>query len=73
MWAAIDLTYYTGGQSNVDNAYNDDRQNNSRVGATFNFLVSKMSAIKIAYSTGAIVRFGANFSTFSIAWQKAFF
>jgi hypothetical protein len=72
MWAAIDLTYYTGGQSSVNDFYNDDRQNNSRLGATFNFPISKKSAIKIAYSTGAIIRLGANFSTISVAWQMAF-
>lgn len=73
MWAAIDFTYYTGGQTSVNDFYKDDRQNNSRLGATFNFPISKLSAIKIAYSTGAIIRFGGNFSTISIAWQMAFF
>ena len=73
MWAAIDFTYYTGGQSSLNDFYKDDRLNNSRVGATFNFPVGTLSAIKIAYSTGAIIRFGANFSTISIAWQMAFF
>ena len=72
MWAAIDLTYYTGGQSSVNDLYKDDRQNNMRIGATFNFPISKNSAIKIAYSTGAIIRLGANFSTISVAWQMAF-
>ena len=72
MWAAIDFTYYTGGQSSVNNLYNDDRQNNSRIGATFNFPVSKSNSIKLAYSTGAIIRIGANFSTLSIAWQMFF-
>jgi hypothetical protein len=72
MWAAIDFTYYTGGQSSVNDLYKDDRQNNSRFGATFNFPLSKVSAIKIAYSTGAIIRIGANFSTISIAWQMIF-
>ena len=73
MWAAIDFTYYTGGQSSIDGYYSDDRQNNSRIGATFNLPVSKQNSIKIAYSPGAIVRFGANFSTISVAWQMAFF
>lgn len=73
MWAAIDFTYYTGGQTSVNDFYKNDRQNNSRLGATFNFPISKLSAIKIAYSTGAIIRFGGNFSTISIAWQMAFF
>jgi hypothetical protein len=72
MWAAIDLTYYTGGQSSINDIYNDDRQNNSRIGGTFNFPLSKTSSIKIAYSTGAIIRFGSNFSTISAAWQMAF-
>ncbi|MCU0343850.1 MAG: transporter [Ignavibacterium sp.] len=73
MWAAIDLTYYTGGQSSVNDIYNDDRQNNTRVGATFNFPVSRASSIKLAYSTGAVIRIGGDFSTISLAWQTAFF
>jgi len=73
MWAAIDLTYYTGGQSAIDDIYKDDRQNNSRVGATFNMPVSRVSSIKLAYSTGAVIRIGGNFSTISVAFQTAFF
>jgi len=73
MWAAIDFTYYTGGRSSVNDIYNDDRQNNSRVGATFNFPISRQSAIKLAYSTGAVIRIGGNFSTISVAFQTAFF
>jgi hypothetical protein len=73
MWAAIDLTYYTGGQSAINDIYKDDRQNNSRVGATFNMPLSRVSSIKIAYSTGALIRVGGNFSTISVAFQTAFF
>ena len=73
MWAAINFTYYTGGRSSVDDIYKDDRQNNSRIGATFNLPISKQNSIKVAYSTGAIIRIGANFSTISIAWQMLFF
>ena len=72
MWSAIDFTYYVGGQSSVDDVYNNDLANNARIGGTFNFPVSKQNSIKFAYSTGAIIRFGANFSTVSIAWQMAF-
>jgi hypothetical protein len=73
MWAAIDVTYYTGGQSSINDIYKDDRQNNSRVGATFNLPVSRQSSIKLAYSTGAVIRIGGNFSTISVAFQTAFF
>ncbi len=72
-WASIDFTYYTGGQSSVNDVFMDDRLNNTRVGATFNFPVGKLGAIKVAYSTGAIIRIGANFSTISAAWQMVFF
>ena len=73
MWAAIDLTYYTGGQSSINNNYNDDRQNNMRIGATVVLPVNKQNSVKLAYSTGAIIRFGSDFSTLSIAWQTTFF
>ena len=43
----------------------------SSIGATLAFPVGSRHGIKIAYSTGAIVRFGANFDTFSIGWQTA--
>lgn len=72
MWAAIDLTYYTGGQSAVNGLKDDDDQNNVRVGGTFNFPISKRHAIKFAYSTGAIIRFGADFSIISVGWQYVF-
>jgi hypothetical protein len=73
MWAALDITYYTGGQSSVNGIRDNNDQNNIRVGATFNLPISRSQAIKVAYSTGAIIRFGANFSTISVAWQIAFF
>lgn len=69
MWAAIDVTYYTGGQSSVNGLNDNDNQNNVRVGATFNLPINKRHALKFAYSTGAIIRFGADFSTISAAWQ----
>lgn len=69
MWLALDATYYTGGKSSINDVYKDDRQNNSRIGATFVFPVLKRSSIKLAASTGAIVRSGADFNTYSIGWQ----
>ncbi len=69
MWLALDATYYTGGKSSIDDVIKDDRQNNSRIGATFVFPVLKSSSIRLAASTGAIVRAGADFNTYSIGWQ----
>jgi hypothetical protein len=71
MWAAFDATYYVGGRTTTDGVANNDRQSNTRMGATFAFPVGRRHSIKLAASRGAIVRAGTNFSTFSVGWQTA--
>jgi len=71
MWVAFDATYYVGGTSSIDDTYSDDRQDNSRMGATAVMPVGKRSSIKFAFSTGAIVRAGQDFTTFSIEIGRA--
>jgi hypothetical protein len=73
LWAALNFTYYIGGESTINGVVNDDRQENSRIGGTLVLPVGKRNSVKIAYSTGAIIRFGANFSTVSVAWQSIYF
>jgi hypothetical protein len=73
MWAALDMTFYTGGNSSIDGVPNKDRQSNSRIGATMVLPVGKRNSLKFAFSTGAIIRSGADFSTFSVGWQTTFF
>lgn len=70
-WVALDATAYRGGRSRVNGLPVGDRLNHSRVGATLGFPVGGRHAVKIAFSTGAIVRFGGNFDTFSVGWQTA--
>jgi hypothetical protein len=72
LWAAFNYTYYIGGESTINDVSKDDRQENSRVGGTLVLPIGKRSALKLAYSTGAIIRFGANFSTISVAWQSVY-
>jgi hypothetical protein len=73
MWVALDLTFYTGGQSSVDGVEMDDRQSNSRIGATMVLPVGKRHSVKFAYSRGAIIRSGADFTSISAGWQTTFF
>jgi hypothetical protein len=72
MWVALDMTFYTGGRSSIDGVEMDDRQSNSRIGATLVLPVGKRHSVKIAYSTGAIIRSGADFSSISAGWQTTF-
>jgi hypothetical protein len=73
LWVALDWTFYTGGRSSVDGVEMDDRQTNSRVGATLVLPVGKRHSVKFAYSTGAIIRSGADFTSVSAGWQTTFF
>jgi hypothetical protein len=72
-WVAFNSTWYGGGQAAVDGTPKGSSLSSARVGATLGFPVGRRHAVKIAYSTGAIVRFGANFTTLSVAWQTAWF
>jgi len=69
MWLAFDATFYYGGSSYVNDVKNNDRQTNTRLGFTAVVPSGKFSSFKFAASKGAIVRFGQNFTTFSIGWQ----
>ena len=69
LWAAFDATYYAGGRTKTQGVLNSDRQSNSRVGATLVLPVGRRHSIKLAASTGAVIRYGANFNIFSIGWQ----
>ena len=74
LWVAFDATYYTGGEIKLDGLEEiDSRQSNLRFGWTFVFPVRKMQSIKLAASSGAIVRSGGNFTTLSVGWQTSLY
>jgi hypothetical protein len=72
IWAAVDGTFYTGGRTTVDGVKNDDRLQNSRVGATLALPVNRYNSIKLYFSTGVSVRTGSDFDAAGIAWQTRF-
>jgi Putative MetA-pathway of phenol degradation len=72
-WAAVDATQYGGGISSVDGVVNSGRQNNLRVGVTLSVPVPKVRGltVKLAYSDGAVVRVGSDFSSVGMTFQYA--
>lgn len=70
-WVAVNATFYTGGASTLEGVAKDDRQSNTRIGITAVVPTGKLSSLKFAASTGAIVRIGQDFTTFSLGWQKS--
>lgn len=71
LWVAFNTTYYLGGASSFDGQFNDDRRDNTWVGITAVVPTGKLSSVKLAASTGAVVRIGQDFNTLSICWQKS--
>lgn len=72
-WAAFDATYYTGGQSTVNGTENNDKVSNIRLGTVLALPTGKKSGLKIAFSTGARVVKGSNFTTASVGWSYSWF
>ena len=72
LWLAGNATFYRGGRNVIDDAPSSVQQENSRVGLTLSVPVLRASALKLAWSTGAIQRLGGDFTTYTIAWQTSF-
>lgn len=68
-WLALDATFYGGGRSTLDGVEKDDRQANSRIGATLVLPISKNHSLKIYGSVGATVRIGNRFEMIGLLWQ----
>jgi hypothetical protein len=69
IWAALDATYYTGGQTTVNGVTGNDREGNSRAGVTVALPISRYNSIKLYGSSGVSTRTGTDFDTVGIAWQ----
>ena len=72
LWLAGDATFYSGGRNVIDGAPSAVSQENTRIGLTLALPMLRNSALKLAWSTGAIVRAGGDFTNYSIAWQTNF-
>jgi hypothetical protein len=71
-WVAVDGTFYTGGQTTLNGIKNNDRLENSRVGATLVLPVNRYISAKLYFHTGVSVRTGGDFSMVGINWQYRF-
>lgn len=72
-WVALDGTWYSGGQTTVGGVLKADRQDNARIGATISVPIGRGHWLKAAWSRGATVRFGQNFTTYGVTYQYIWF
>ena len=73
MWVSGNATVYAGGGSILNGIENDDRQRNSRIGATFSLPITRQQSLKVAWAKGVTTRVGGNLNTVAVGWQYAWF
>jgi len=73
LWAALDYTYYTGGASFINGQPQNDRQANTRGGATLSIPLALQQSLKLTWARGVSTRIGTEFETIGVAWQFLWF
>ena len=72
-WASLDATYYWGGSTNVGGTARDDRQENSRIGATMLWPFKRKHALRISGSIPLTTSAGGDFDTVTIAYAYVWY
>jgi hypothetical protein len=72
IWTSVDVTYFTGGRTEIDGDKGDDLQRNWRLGATLAIPLNARNSIKFYGSSGVSARTGNNYDLLGIAWQYRF-
>ena len=73
MWLSGNATFYAGGRTVLNGATNQDRQTNSRVGATFSMPLTQRQSWKVAWARGVTTRIGGQLNAIVFGWQYAWF
>lgn len=68
-WLSIDVNYFTGGRTTIDDELNQDLQKNWRTGVTWAKPLDKLNSIKFYASRGVSARTGNNYDLLGLAWQ----
>ncbi len=71
-WASLEVTAYRGGRSTLAGRRLDDRQNDSKLGATLVYPVASNQAIKLSYANGSLKDRHKDFDVYSLSYQLVF-
>jgi hypothetical protein len=70
LWVSLDANFWRGGTTSLNGVENPATlQQNSRVGITAAFPVTRHQSLKLSYGRGAYIRFGGDYQVLSAAWQ----
>jgi hypothetical protein len=70
-WASLDLNYYRGGETWVDDSLKGSLQSNSRAGGTLVFPIGKGRALRLAYSSGVRTASGGDYQLYTLSYVQA--
>jgi hypothetical protein len=73
MWVGINLNWFSGGKTVINDLPAGSVINSSRIGATFSMPLAKMQSIKLQFNTGTFKSIGLNYDSVSIGYQYVFF
>ena len=69
LWVALSAGRSFGGETIVNGEEKNNDQKNNRIGAAFSFPLATQHSLKLAFTSGIITRYGADFDTFVVAYQ----
>jgi hypothetical protein len=73
LWLSVDGTWYSGGATQLNGAPQNERQDNTRIGATLAIPLGRHQLLKAAWAKGASVRVGQDFTTIGVTYQYRWF
>ncbi|HEX2831321.1 MAG TPA: transporter [Burkholderiales bacterium] len=73
LWLAVNAAHNSGGRTTIDGVGSNDRQNNSRYGATLSVPFTAGWSAKLAWSKGAQIRAGGDYDVIAVALQYRWF
>jgi hypothetical protein len=69
IWVAFDAVFFTGGSTTTNGVANDNKLNNTRVGATIALPIYRKNSIKLSAISGTSTRTGSDIKALGAAWQ----
>lgn len=69
-WMSLDGNWYRGGRQTIAGEEKDDKQHNTRLGATAVFPFARRHAIKVGYSFGVRTRTGSDYNQLLVSYQR---
>jgi len=71
LWASLDVNFYRGGRTRIDNISQGNLQSNSRAGVSLFYPWARRHGLKGSYSNGIYTESGGDFRVLSLAYTYA--